>query len=126
LFAALAAWKPRQVMSRLSASMNNNGGTGSVSIIELLTFPDGSGQSMEVSLPGASSSSLSFTGVQTILVQEDLFLDGGSLGANVNSLDNALTSPAIIPEPTSIISLGIGMAAVVLAEFRRFSKRRSS
>jgi len=105
----------------LSAAMGNNGGTGSVSIVELLTFPDGSTKSMEVSQPGISSASLEFAGVQSILVQKDMFLNGGSLGANVTF--NQGFSSAVVPEPTSIISLGIGM--VLLAAYRRFSKRSS-
>jgi hypothetical protein len=105
----------------LSAAMGNNGGTGSVSIVELLTFPGGSGQTMEVSLPGSSSASLSFPGVQSILVQKDMFLNGGSLGANVTFVNQGFSS---IPEPASIISLGIGLGVVGMA-IRRFRKRSS-
>ena len=38
----------------LSAAMGNNGGTGSVSIVELLTFPDGSAQ-FDGSIPARGS-----------------------------------------------------------------------
>jgi hypothetical protein len=103
----------------LSAAMGNNGGTGSVSIVELLTFPNGSAQSMEVSLPGSASNSLSFAGVSSILVQKDIFINGGSLGANTSFVNQGFSSA--IPEPTSMISLGIGMVLVVA--FRQFSKR---
>jgi PEP-CTERM motif len=107
----------------LSAAMGNNGGTGSVSIVELLTFPNGS-SSMEVSLPGSSSASLDFAGVSSILVQKDMFLNGGSLGANVTFVNQGFSSGAI-PEPSSIVLLGLGMAFVVLTAYRRVSKRRA-
>jgi hypothetical protein len=109
----------------LSAAMGNKGGTGSVSIVELLNFPGGSSQSMEVSLPGSSSASLNFPGVQSILVQKDMFLNGGSLGATVTFVDQGFSSSGGIPEPASIISLGIGLGVLVTA-FPWFSKRRSS
>jgi hypothetical protein len=106
----------------LSAAMGNFGGTGSVSIVELLNFPDGSAKSMEVSLPGSPSASLVFPGVQSILVQKDIFINGGSLGANVSIIDQGFSSTGV-PEPSSMISLSIGVA--VLLAFRRFSKWRS-
>jgi len=106
----------------LSAAMGNNGGTGSVSIVELLTFPGGSATSMEVSLPGATSASLEFAGVRSILVQKDIFLNGGSLGSNVTFVNQGFSSTGV-PEPSSMVSLGIGVA--VLLAFRRFSKWRS-
>jgi len=106
----------------LSAAMGNFGGTGSVSIVELLNFPDGSAKSMEVSLPGSPSASLVFPGVQSILVQKDIFINGGSLGANVSIINQGFSSTGV-PEPSSMISLGIGVA--FLLAFRRFSKWRS-
>jgi hypothetical protein len=107
----------------LSAAMGNNGGTGSVSIVELLTFPDSSTKSMEVSLPGASSATFDFQGVKSILVQKDIFLNGGSLGANVTFVNQGFSSTGVVPEPSSIISLGIGLT--LLVAFRRFFKRSS-
>jgi hypothetical protein len=106
----------------LSAAMGNNGGTGSVSIVELLTFPDGSGKSMEVSLPGNASASLEFPGVQAILVQKDIFVNGGSLGANVSVINQGFSSSAV-PEPSAIVSLSIGLV-ISLGAIRRLSKRR--
>jgi hypothetical protein len=105
----------------LSAAMGNNGGTGSVSIVELLTFPDGSSKSMEVSLPGQASASLEFPGVQSILVQKDMFLNGGSLGANVTFVNQGFSS---VPEPQTMISMSIGIA--MIAAFRRVYKRSSA
>jgi len=106
----------------LSAAMGNNGGTGSVSIVELLTFPDGSGKSMEVSLPGSSSETITFPGVTSILVQKDMFLNGGSLGANVTFVNQGFSSAAV-PEPASLALLGIGMTGFLA--FRRFFKKTS-
>lgn len=108
----------------LSAAMGNNGGTGSVSIVELLTFPGGKFVSMEASLPGQPGASLSFAGVPTILVQKDMFLNGGSLGANVTFVNQGFSSTAI-PEPASMTSLSVGIAVVFLARYRRLFKRRS-
>jgi hypothetical protein len=103
----------------LSAAMGNFGGTGSVSIVELLTFPSGSGQSMEVSLPGSASASIEFPGVPAVLVEKDMFLNGGSLGSNVSFVNQGFSSLSI-PEPTSLLSLGIGIAVLLVAR-RRFS-----
>jgi hypothetical protein len=105
----------------LSAAMGNSGGTGSVSIVELLTFPDGSGKLMEVSLPGSPTASLEFPGVPSVLVEKDIFINGGSLGANVSFVNQGFSST---PEPTSIVTLGIGMAIVLVAS-RRFAGKRS-
>jgi hypothetical protein len=103
----------------LSASMGNNGGTGSVSIVELLSFPDGSAQSMEVSLPGSSDTSLTFPGVQSILVQKDIFINGGSLGANVSFIDQGFSSSNVVPEPATLTLLGIGAAGLFGYGWRR-------
>ena len=95
----------------LSAAMGNNGGTGSVTIVELLNFPDNTSESMQISLPGAApSASLQFAGVPSILVQDQIFLSGGSLGANVNFVNQGFSS--VVPEPTSIIGLSIGSMAI--------------
>jgi hypothetical protein len=102
--------------------MGNNGGTGSVSIVELLTFPNGTAKSMEISLPGNPSASLDFAGVPSILVQKDIFINGGSLGANVTFVNQGFSS-SVVPEPSTMISLTIGMT--ILAAFRRFHKRSS-
>jgi len=106
----------------LSAAMGNNGGTGTVSIVETLTFPGGSGKSMEVSLPGAASATLNFAGVSSILVQKDMFLVGGSLGSNVTFVNQGFSSTGV-PEPSSLALLGIGMTGFLA--FRRFFKRTS-
>lgn len=107
----------------LSAAMGNNGGTGTVSIVELLTFPNGSTSSMEASLPGSASQTITFPGVTSILVDKDMFLNGGSLGANVTFVNQGYSS-TMIPEPASMALLGIGMTG--LLAFRRFFKRASA
>jgi hypothetical protein len=107
----------------LSAAMNNNGGTGTVSIVELLTFPDGTGASMEVSLPGNSDASLTFPGVQSILVQKDIFINGGSLGANVSSIDQGFSSGNPVPEPVSVTLAMIGACTAGLAGWRQRRKQ---
>jgi hypothetical protein len=106
----------------LSAAMGNGGGTGNVSIVELLTFPDGTSKSMEISITGQPSTTLNFPGVQSILVQKDMFLNGGSNGANVTFVNQGFSSS--IPEPTSMALLGIGMTG--LLAFRRFFRKSSA
>jgi hypothetical protein len=76
---------------------------------------------MEISLPGNVTASLDFPGVPSILVQKDIFINGGSLGANVTFVNQGFSS-TVIPEPTSVLSMSIGMV-ISLWAFRRYSKR---
>jgi hypothetical protein len=106
----------------LSAAMGNNGGTGTVSIVELLTFPNGGGASMEVSLPGNPGDSITFPGVQSILVQKDMFLNGGSLGANVAFVNQGFSSGNVVPEPAGVTLALIGACTAGLAGWRQRRK----
>jgi hypothetical protein len=114
----------------LSAAIGNFGGTGSASIAELLTFPNGSSKSLDVSLPGSVSATLSFAGVTSILVQENLVLKGGSLGAQVSFVNNGFSSavapppPPAVPEPSTFALLALGGGA--LAGWRRWRKRTTA
>jgi hypothetical protein len=106
----------------LSAAMATNGGNGAVAIVELLNYPNNTSDSLTVSLPGPDSASIQFPAVSSILVQDHIFLSGGSQGANVNFLNQGFSS-AIVAEPTSMISLSIGSMAIALWAFRRRFKR---
>jgi hypothetical protein len=113
--------------AELSGLFSNFGGTGSVSVVELLTFPGGSAQSLEISLPGPSSSTLSFPGVNSIQVEADLFLNGGSNGVNISFVNFGFSSPSLppptaVPEPSTLALLALGGGA--LAGWRRWKKRR--
>jgi hypothetical protein len=103
--------------------MINFGGTGSVSIAELLTFPGGSSQTLDVSLGGSASASLTFAGVPSILVEKDMFLGGGSLGANVTFVNQGFSSSSnVVPEPASVTLALIGAGLAGLAGWRQRRK----
>lgn len=107
----------------LGATYNVFGGTGQVSIGESL-FNAVTGAaigSLSVSAPpGTISDSISFAGVSSILVQKDILLVGGSLGAGVSIINQGFSSSAV-PEPASLALLGIGLSG--LFSIRRFLKR---
>lgn len=99
------------------------GSTGLVSIGESL-FNNANGApvgALSVSNPpGTIGDTITFPGVQSLLVKKDIFLLGGSLGAGVSIIDQGFSSTGV-PEPASMALLGIGLSG--LLTFRRFFKR---
>jgi hypothetical protein len=108
----------------LSATFNlPPGTTGSVSIGESL-FNAATGASLgQLQVSNTSTSDLvQFAGVNSILVQKDILIFGGSLGAGVSFVNQGFSSTAV-PEPASLALLGIGMTGFLA--FRRFFKKTS-
>lgn len=98
-------------------------GTGSGSIGETLINP-ATGlavASLEISKPGSVSDSATFPGLNSILVEKDLILVGGSNGASISIFSQGFSSG--VPEPASLALLGIGMTGFFA--FRRFFKKTS-
>jgi hypothetical protein len=101
----------------LQITGGNLGGTGSVSVDE--TFSNGKGLHTFVTMSGATlQDTVSFDPQTTLTVTKDIFLNGGSNGATVSVFDQAFS---VVPEPTSMALLGIGLSG--LFTFRRFLKR---
>jgi hypothetical protein len=97
-------------------------GTGSGSIGESIIDPTTglTVASLEISKPGQTSDSATFPGLNSILVQKDLILVGGSNGASISIFNQGFSSTGV-PEPASLALLGIGMTGFFA--FRRFFKR---
>jgi len=107
-----------------SATFNiPQGSTGTVSIGESI-FDAGTGLLLgQIQLSGANPSQLiNFAGAQSILVQKDILINGGSLGAGVSFINQGFSSTGV-PEPASWALLGIGMTGFLA--FRRFFKKTS-
>jgi len=105
----------------LSAAFGSFNGTGTGSITENIVYAGGS-QQMEVSSPGGSTS-VQLPGVQSISVEKDILLNGGSNGVVVSIIDQGFSSTGV-PEPASFALLGIGMTGFLA--FRRFFKKSSA
>jgi len=105
------------------------GGTGSGSIGETLLNAatlKAVGTLEIASPPGAVSDAITFPGVNSIIVQKDLILVGGSNGASISIFNQGFSSTGSgpkVPEPASLALLGIGMTGFFA--FRRFFKRTS-
>jgi len=113
--------------STLSGGFSTFGGTGTGSVSEyLLNAANGSTVgTMEISSPsppGVTSDPINFAGVNSIEVQKDIVLNGGSEGASISIINQGFSS-AVIPEPTSMALLGIGLSG--LFTLRRLFRRTS-
>jgi len=107
-----------------SGVFSTNGGTGTASIGETILNP-ATGLavgSMEISKPGSPSDSTSFAGLNSIIVQKDMILVGGSNGVSISVFNQGFSSTGV-PEPASLALLGIGMTGFFA--FRRFFKKNS-
>jgi len=110
----------------LSAVLNLPlGTTGNVSIGENI-YNAATGAllgSLSVSGPSTSpSDTISFAGVNSIFVQKDILVIGGSLGAGVSIINQGFSSTGV-PEPSSMALLGIGVTGFLA--FRRLFKRHA-
>jgi len=107
----------------LSGVFNSFGGTGTVSVGETLINPATGNAFASLSINnGSISDTISFAGLNSIEVQKDIDLIGGSNGAGISIINQGYSS-SVIPEPTSMALLGIGLSG--LFTLRRFLKRTS-
>jgi len=110
--------------AHLAFTGDNFGGTGQISVAEKFTDPVTGGLigNVSASLPGTNVNTVDFSGVQSIRVEKDIILVGGSAGSTVSIIDQGYSSTAV-PEPASMALLGIGLSG--LFTLRRFLKRTS-
>jgi len=110
----------------LSAVLNlPTGTTGTVSIGENIINAATGAVLGTLSVSGPSSSpsdTINFAGVNSIIVQKDILIFGGSLGAGVSIINQGFSSTGV-PEPSSMALLGIGMTGFLA--FRRLFKRHA-
>jgi hypothetical protein len=100
------------------------GGTGQIGVDEKFTDPTTGALigNLSTSLPGSNVAFTTFPGVQSIRVEKDIILVGGSNGATVSIINQGFSSTNV-PEPTSVALLGIGMTGFLA--FRRIFKRHT-
>ena len=96
-------------------------GTGFASVGETLLGTGPPTVTLAASLPGTAVANATFADVPSITVFKDLILTGGTNGTASVSIVSQGFSSAVIPEPTSMALLGIGMAGFLA--FRRLFKR---
>jgi len=110
----------------LSAVLNlPTGTTGNVSIGENIYNADTGALLGTLSVSGPSVApidTINFAGVNSIFVQKDIIVIGGSLGAGVSIINQGFSSSGV-PEPSSMALLGIGMTGFLA--FRRLFKRQA-
>jgi hypothetical protein len=108
----------------LAFTGGNFGGTGQIGVDEKFTDPTTGALigNLEASLPGSNVATLAFPGVQSIRVEKDIILVGGSNGATVSIINQGFSSTGV-PEPSSMALLGIGMTGFLA--FRRLFKRQA-
>lgn len=98
------------------------GGTGNggyINVGETITDKNGNAiATLEGYLPGSPVDKMSWSGVQTIHVEKDIFVQGGTNVATLSIINQGFMT---VPEPTSMALLGIGLSG--LLTFRRFRRR---
>jgi len=109
----------------LSGVFSTFNGTGMGSIGEtVLNAATGAALGkLEISSSGAVSDTINFAGVNSVIIQKDLILVGGSNGASLSIFNDGVSSSAI-PEPQSLVMLAIGMGGFFT--LHRFFKKRTA
>jgi PEP-CTERM motif len=106
----------------LSGVLSTLTGNGTASVNEtLLNAATGAALGTLGISPTDTSNIINFpAGVNSLIVDKDVILAGGSMGASVSIINQGYST---IPEPTSMALLGIGLSG--LFTLRRFLKRTS-